>query len=120
MRIFRTEINSIGTMDFPSTNVRGDWMYIRFHDNYNLHFLPVDDNPEVRELIVSVRFRDAFYLRGGGDIRFPQPGRDSSPAIINHADPVGFATNDLWSPHPTISGWLDSLLFFFLSLTLTE
>lgn len=80
-----TEINSIGTMDFPSMNVREDWMYIRFHDNYNLHFLPVDDDPQVRELIVS-------------------PGRDASPAIMNHADPVGFVTNDLWSPHPTISG----------------
>lgn len=28
----------------------------------------------------------------------------TAPAVLNHRDPIGFATNDLWERHPTIPG----------------
>ncbi|KAA1470119.1 acetyl-CoA synthetase-like protein [Dentipellis sp. KUC8613] len=80
-----TEVNSIAVMDVASENLREDWVYIRFHDNHDMLFIPVDGDNELREMVVA-------------------PGRDAVPAVFNHENPKGFATGDLWSPHPTIEG----------------
>ncbi|KAF8592220.1 acetyl-CoA synthetase-like protein [Ramaria rubella] len=77
-----SEIGLISVLDLPSEDLLDDWYYIRFKENmYNLHFLPVDTSA-VCELVV-----------GPGEI---------CPSIINHE--LGFATCDLWAPHPKTKG----------------
>ncbi|TFY79278.1 hypothetical protein EWM64_g4730 [Hericium alpestre] len=72
-------------MDIASQNLKDDWMYIRFQDCYKTHFLPVDEESNTYELVASA-------------------GSFATPIVINHDNPRGFATGDLWTPHPTIPG----------------
>ncbi|KAJ6554493.1 hypothetical protein B0H19DRAFT_1262842 [Mycena capillaripes] len=58
----------------------GDWQYTMFNDMFQYFFKPKDSEGKLRELIVLPH--------------------ESAPCVINHQDPEGFATNDLWEPHP--------------------
>ncbi|KAH7929135.1 acetyl-CoA synthetase-like protein [Leucogyrophana mollusca] len=85
-----SETSLLSVFDLPSEDLLQDWFYIRFQeDHYTIHLLPVDGpDSNVRELVVS-------------------PSDKDSPAVLNHVDPVGFATQDLWAPHPTRRGlWM--------------
>ncbi|KAF8589651.1 acetyl-CoA synthetase-like protein [Ramaria rubella] len=77
-----SEISLISILDLPSEDLLNDWYYIRFEENmYKLHLLPIDMSA-VCELVI-----------GPGEMR---------PAVINHE--LGFATHDLWAPHPKTKG----------------
>ncbi|KAF5353278.1 hypothetical protein D9756_008134 [Leucocoprinus leucothites] len=81
-----TEISMLVVTDFPGPpETRGeDVQYVKFRDDqYVLHWEPFDG--KLSELIVC-------------------PGKIAVPAVLNHKNPVGYATNDLWEPHPTIPG----------------
>ncbi|KAF8501962.1 hypothetical protein BU17DRAFT_58804 [Hysterangium stoloniferum] len=70
---------------YVQPNILENWEYIEFREGYNLHFLPLegdDNDSNLRELIVG-------------------PAR-RIPAVINHEDPLGFATNDIWEQHPKV------------------
>ncbi|KAJ3561651.1 hypothetical protein NP233_g10063 [Leucocoprinus birnbaumii] len=81
-----TEVSMLGITDFPGppeSRVE-DVPYVRLRDDqYVLHWEPFDG--KLSELIVC-------------------PGKITMPAVLNHQNPLGYATNDLWEPHPTIPG----------------
>ncbi|KIK53523.1 hypothetical protein GYMLUDRAFT_265017 [Collybiopsis luxurians FD-317 M1] len=70
------------TMDIVAENLQDNWMYIRFLDNFDLHFIPLDQEKSLFKLVIG---------RGSTGLQ---------PAVINHENPLGFHTNDLWVPHP--------------------
>ncbi|KAF8525682.1 male sterility protein-domain-containing protein [Gautieria morchelliformis] len=61
-----------------------DWEYIECSGLYNVVWLPVDGYPNARHMLLA-------------------PSPMGSPAVINHENPKGYATNDLWEPHPSVS-----------------
>lgn len=81
-----TEISMPVVTDFPGPpeSRADDVTYVRFReDQYVIHWEPFDG--KLSELIVC-------------------PGKITVPAVLNHQNPVGYATNDLWAPHPTVPG----------------
>ncbi|EIW76918.1 acetyl-CoA synthetase-like protein [Coniophora puteana RWD-64-598 SS2] len=87
-----SETSLISTLDprpTDSADEADEWAYIRFRDDrFGIHLPPMDAEGRVRELVVS-------------------PTEYNSPVVINHDDPVGFATRDLWVAHPHKQGlWL--------------
>jgi hypothetical protein len=79
-----------------------DWEHVEFREGYDGRFIPVDDTSEFRELIVTVSFLALNYvLPCSSCVCGVQPAEDS-PAVINQDNPRGYATQDIWSSHPTI------------------
>ncbi|KAA1477168.1 hypothetical protein DENSPDRAFT_786302 [Dentipellis sp. KUC8613] len=75
-----TEIGPVSTFSFrPEWDV-SDWPYFEFNDQYELYFKPIDGDDAMKELIIV-----------------PATNR---PAVINHDNPEGYATNDMWIRHP--------------------
>ncbi|KAF8508271.1 male sterility protein-domain-containing protein, partial [Gautieria morchelliformis] len=60
-----------------------DWQYADCSDLYNIIWLPVDGHTNLKHMLVA-------------------PSSIGSPAVINHENPRGYATNDLWEPHPSV------------------
>ncbi|KAF8492941.1 male sterility protein-domain-containing protein [Gautieria morchelliformis] len=60
-----------------------DWQYADCSDLYNIIWLPVDGDTNLKHMLVA-------------------PSSIGSPAVINHENPRGYATNDLWEPHPSV------------------
>ncbi|KAJ7042934.1 acetyl-CoA synthetase-like protein [Mycena alexandri] len=56
------------------------WQYMVLNDQYKYYFKPIGGDEESREMIV-----------------LPS---ENTPCVINHWDPDGLATNDIWEPHP--------------------
>ncbi|TFK50446.1 acetyl-CoA synthetase-like protein [Heliocybe sulcata] len=80
-----SEVSLLSVLQPESPGSRDIWQYVRLRDDsYRLEFRAVDDSA-ARELIVC-------------------PGADDAPSVVNSTDPAGFATNDLWLPHPTQRG----------------
>ncbi|TFY63173.1 hypothetical protein EVG20_g6432 [Dentipellis fragilis] len=76
-----TELGPITTFAHDAASAAEDWAYMRLNESqYHFHFRPLDAHGTAKELIVL-------------------PGK-GVPCIINHQNPRGFATNDLWIPHP--------------------
>ncbi|KAF9441936.1 acetyl-CoA synthetase-like protein [Macrolepiota fuliginosa MF-IS2] len=81
-----TEISIPCVTDFPGppeSRVE-DGPYVRLNEDYYIFYWKPFDG-KVKELVVC-------------------PGKICVPAVFNHENPTGYATNDLWEPHPTISG----------------
>jgi hypothetical protein len=90
---YRTETGPLGLLTV--SNDRSNWEYMMFDDMYRYFFKPIDG--KVKEMIVLV---------GSGLIPAPylieriyQPS-ECAPCVINHRDPEGFSTSDLWEQHP--------------------
>ncbi|KAF9445031.1 acetyl-CoA synthetase-like protein [Macrolepiota fuliginosa MF-IS2] len=67
----------------PESRVE-DGSYVRFfEEHYGIHWKPFNGN--VKELVVC-------------------PGKTGITAVLNHENPVGYATSDLWEPHPNLPG----------------
>ncbi|KAF8512516.1 hypothetical protein JB92DRAFT_3096781 [Gautieria morchelliformis] len=60
-----------------------DWEYIEPSNLYNIVWLPVDGYTNAKHMLLT-------------------PSSIGSPAVINHENPKGYATNDLWEPHPSV------------------
>ncbi|KAJ6526458.1 hypothetical protein B0H19DRAFT_970583 [Mycena capillaripes] len=58
------------------SNDPSDWEYMMFDDMYRYFFKPIDG--KLKEMIPS----------------------ENTPCVINHRDPEGFASSDLWEQHP--------------------
>ncbi|KAF9445030.1 hypothetical protein P691DRAFT_806313 [Macrolepiota fuliginosa MF-IS2] len=81
-----TEFGMPCVSDFPGPPESrvADAPYIRFTDHhYAIHWKPFDGN--LKELVIC-------------------PGKIGVPAVFNHQNPTGYATSDLWEPHPTTPG----------------
>ncbi|KAJ6492940.1 acetyl-CoA synthetase-like protein [Mycena vitilis] len=65
---------------FELSEEPADWCYMVLNDAYQYLFKPRDSEGNLREMIVLPH--------------------KSTPCVINHWHPVGFATNDLWERHP--------------------
>ncbi|KAJ3573323.1 hypothetical protein NP233_g2511 [Leucocoprinus birnbaumii] len=77
------EMNLVTELDFPGSP-EDKAFYVKFCENkYSFHWEPYDG--KLSELIVC-------------------PGKIAAPAVLNHSNPAGYATNDLWEPHQTIPG----------------
>ncbi|KZT25854.1 acetyl-CoA synthetase-like protein [Neolentinus lepideus HHB14362 ss-1] len=80
-----SEVSLLSALEPATVRSGENWQYVRLRDDsYSLEFRRVD-NSAARELVVC-------------------PGADDAPSVINNTDPAGFATNDLWLPHPTEPG----------------
>ncbi|KAJ7161038.1 hypothetical protein C8R46DRAFT_1284963 [Mycena filopes] len=73
-----TEVGTLTT--FTLSEEPEDWQYMALNDQYQYHFRAIGGDENSREMIVL-------------------PG-ENTPSVINHRDPDGFATNDVWEPHP--------------------
>ncbi|KAJ7279728.1 acetyl-CoA synthetase-like protein [Mycena rebaudengoi] len=71
-----TETGPLGLLTV--SNDRSNWEYMMFDDMYRYFFKPIDG--KVKEMIV-----------------LPS---ECAPCVINHRDPEGFSTSDLWEQHP--------------------
>ncbi|KAJ7485751.1 hypothetical protein FB451DRAFT_1230943 [Mycena latifolia] len=58
----------------------GDWQYITLNEMYKYFFKPIDAEGTAKEMIVLPN--------------------ENSPCVINHRNPDGLATGDLWEQHP--------------------
>jgi len=74
---------------------------VEFREGYDWKFLPIDDHSNLRELVIVVRILTISCHITPLIPHDLQPGPEDSPAAINHENPRGFATNDIWVPHPT-------------------
>ncbi|KAF7297348.1 Acetyl-CoA synthetase-like protein [Mycena indigotica] len=70
-----TEVGPLGMLELSDD---ANWNYMRLNDMYEYYFRGVDGEP--KEMIVLPK--------------------ENIPAIINHHQPKGFATGDLWIQHP--------------------
>ncbi|GJJ15517.1 putative secondary metabolism biosyntheticenzyme [Clathrus columnatus] len=70
----------LGNVTFFHEKPLEDWEYVRFRTGYNWAFLPVGDDPNLKELVACV-------------------GKDT-PAVLNSDNPKGFTANDVWEQHP--------------------
>ncbi|KAJ7456929.1 acetyl-CoA synthetase-like protein [Mycena latifolia] len=58
-----------------------DWQYMELNDMYRYFFKPIGSGGNAREMILLPH--------------------ENTPCVMNHRDPEGFATGDLWEQHPT-------------------
>ena len=104
---FRTETSLLVFTDFPGPpETRAeDVFYIRLRDDqFTLHWEPYND--KLSELIICVRFAFLEYadVTNFFKILSSIQAKITVPAVLNHQNPIGFATKDLWERHPTIPG----------------
>ncbi|KZS90163.1 acetyl-CoA synthetase-like protein [Sistotremastrum niveocremeum HHB9708] len=86
MCVFRTEINAGSRFRVPDHILAHDeWRYVQWRNGYKYHMVDMQDGTGAKELIIS-------------------PDVDT-PAVINHENPRGFRTKDLWIEHPQRPGW---------------
>ncbi|KAF8506283.1 male sterility protein-domain-containing protein [Hysterangium stoloniferum] len=83
MNVFgMSETMLITDIDNPPIDRINDWIYMRFREDiFKLHFLPIDNSGQC-ELVVGTLANE--------------------PLVFNHE--LGFATNDVWEPHPKEKG----------------
>ncbi|KAF7299983.1 Acetyl-CoA synthetase-like protein [Mycena kentingensis (nom. inval.)] len=74
-----TELGTIGMIELEE-----DWEYMKLNDMYKFTFKGEEGPGGQQEMIVLPH--------------------ENAPCVINHKDPEGFATGDLWAPHPTKPG----------------
>lgn len=79
-----------------------DWEYVEFKEGYDFQFIPVDKSSELRELIAAVSSLGSSSLTCLPYSLVCQPA-EFIPAVINHENPRGFVTNDIFVPHPSKS-----------------
>ncbi|OCH87211.1 acetyl-CoA synthetase-like protein [Obba rivulosa] len=79
-----TEAGQLTTADAASEDPL-DWQYMQFLAPDQISFVPVAESDNLYQLVVK-------------------PGRFVDPTHVNHTDPVGFCTGDVWQPHPTKDG----------------
>ncbi|KAJ7502652.1 acetyl-CoA synthetase-like protein [Mycena galericulata] len=73
-----TETGPLGTITV--TEDPADWEYVTPNEQYRYFFKPLDVEGTAKEMIVLPH--------------------QNTPSVINHRDPEGLATNDLWERHP--------------------
>ncbi|KAF8588600.1 acetyl-CoA synthetase-like protein [Ramaria rubella] len=84
-----TELNVLSKVDVHRPE---DWEYITFRDGYDLHWLPA----------ISGDGNDGGGGAGALKTLVVAPGPEDTPAVFNHDNPRGYATNDIWAPHPSL------------------
>ncbi|KAI0085563.1 male sterility protein-domain-containing protein [Irpex rosettiformis] len=93
-----TEAGVFASQVFDPTRDPSDWPYVKLSNGYDFHFTPFDpENPEQGyQLVMSPK--------------------SVTPPVVNHENPRGFLTPDIWTKHPTkpglwrISGRLDDII----------
>ncbi|KAI0087641.1 male sterility protein-domain-containing protein [Irpex rosettiformis] len=93
-----TEAGVFASQVFDPTRDPSDWPYVKLSNGYDFHFTPFDpENPDQGyQLVMSPK--------------------SITPPVVNHENPRGFLTPDIWTKHPTraglwrISGRLDDIV----------
>lgn len=79
-----TETGQLTVADISSDDPL-DWPYVRFIDPSEITLVDVPNASDLRRLVVK-------------------PGRFVSSDLVNHHNPIGFSSGDLWREHPTRKG----------------
>ncbi|TFY76549.1 hypothetical protein EWM64_g7463, partial [Hericium alpestre] len=74
-----SETGPLSTFYLSPARDPADWQYYEWSDGFGVQFKAMDDSGLMELLIL--------------------PG-ENTPCTINHTDPVGFATGDMWIQHP--------------------
>ncbi|KZS94473.1 hypothetical protein SISNIDRAFT_453395 [Sistotremastrum niveocremeum HHB9708] len=81
-----TELNIASKLIIPDQiPANGEWRYLSWKDGYKISMISVGFESGAKELVM-------------------EPA-DDAPAVLNHTNPTGFQTRDVWIEHPQKLGW---------------